>query len=171
MNLKEHIRNIPNFPKQGIQFKDLSTILIDPAVFSQVIDELTERAQKYDFDKIGALESRGFWFAPTVAYNLKKPLFPIRKPGKLPGKTVQQAYKLEYGEGIIEIHDDAVNPEEKVLLIDDLLATGGTLKGSCSLVEKVGGRVAGCLLVVELEFLKGRELLEGYKVETLIKYR
>ncbi len=170
MDLKEYIRNIPDFPQPGIQFKDLSTILLPPSIFTQTIDELTALAQTYDFDKIGALESRGFWFAPVIAYNLEKSWFPIRKPGKLPFKTIKQDYKLEYGTGTIEIHTDAVNQGERVLLIDDLLATGGTLKGSCSLVEKAGGKVAGCLLVVELEFLEGRKLLEGYRVDTLVKY-
>ncbi len=170
MDLKDHIRNIPDFPHTGVQFKDLSTILIDPAIFGQVVDDLTGLAQKYDFDKIGAFDARGFWFGPTIAYNLHKPWFPLRKPGKLPYKTIRQEYHLEYGKGVLEMNEDSVQSRERVLLIDDLLATGGTMKGACQLVERVNGSIAGCLVVVELEFLKGRELLEGYKVEALVKY-
>lgn len=170
MDLKKYIRTVPDFPKKGISFKDITPLLNDPLAFARCIQELREKFADVHFGKIGAFDARGFLFGAALAHATGVPLFPIRKKGKLPYDTVSQEYALEYGMGTLEIHTDAVWRGEQVLLVDDLLATGGTMKAGCELVEKLGGRVAGCALVIELEELGGRKILSGRNVRSLITY-
>ncbi|MHB0999485.1 MAG: adenine phosphoribosyltransferase [Armatimonadota bacterium] len=164
------IRDIPDFPKPGIIFKDITPVLQNPEAFAEVIDGLAEYADKVQPDLIVGVESRGFIFGAPVALKLGKGFVPVRKIGKLPYETIQCEYALEYGTSIVEMHKDAVKPGQKVLIIDDLLATGGTAAASAKLVEELGGKVAGIAFLIELEFLKGRSMLNGYNVESFIKY-
>lgn len=145
-----HIRNIPDFPKKGIQFKDITTALKNPEVFATIIDNLSELIKDLDIDYIAAIESRGYLFGAPLAYKLKTGLVIIRKPGKLPAEVVRESYGLEYGTDTLEMHKDAIESGKKVLLVDDLLATGGTIKAAAKLVEKVGGDVVGSLFLIEL---------------------
>jgi adenine phosphoribosyltransferase len=169
--LKSKIRDVPDYPKPGIVFKDLTTLFKDAEAFTFVIDALTEKCEQLGATKIVGIEARGFILAPTVAYNLGLGFVPIRKPGKLPYKTEQVSYDLEYGQDSVQIHVDSFENSERVLIIDDLLATGGTAAAACQLVEKVGAKVVGCGFVVGLSFLNGLEKLPK-KSETfcLIKY-
>ncbi len=167
--LKKHIRDIPDFPKPGIIFKDITPILSDSAVYTRVIDELADRYSKKKIDAIVGIESRGFLFGTSLAYRLAKPFIPVRKKGKLPYKTVEATYDLEYGSATIEMHVDALQTGQKVLIIDDLLATGGTAAATCFLVEKQGGQIVECAFVVELAFLNGRKKLK-HDVHALVKY-
>ena len=166
--MREHLREIPNFPTEGINFIDITPILQNPELFKQAVDELITLASKYDFDVIAATESRGFLFGSAMAYVMGKGLVPVRKKGKLPYDTVECEYALEYGTATIEIHTDAVKQGQKVLLVDDLLATGGTTKATAELVEKIGGEVAAIIYLVELEFLNGRDKLSKYNISALI---
>ena len=159
--LKASIRDIPDFPKPGIIFKDITPILSNSAVFSRVIDEFAARYSKKTFDTIIGIESRGFLFGASLAYKLGKPFVPVRKKGKLPYKTVEATYDLEYGAATIEMHVDAIDKGHKVIVIDDLLATGGTAAATCALVENQGGHVVECAFVVELAFLNGRNKLKS----------
>lgn len=168
--IKRVIRDVPDFPKPGIVFKDITPILQDAAVFQQTIQALVQRYQGRDFDKIAGIESRGFLFGSALSYALGKGFVLVRKKGKLPWKTVSMSYDLEYGTDTIQMHEDAVRPGEKVLLVDDLLATGGTSLAACELVEKMGGKIAECCFVVELDFLKGRERLKGKEIFSLVHY-
>lgn len=170
MDLKKFIRDIPNFPKPGIIFKDITTLLNNPEALNFTIDSLTEFAKKHGAEVITAAESRGFIFGVPVAYKLKLPFVPIRKPKKLPAATFSAEYDLEYGTDKLEIHQDAFIKGKKVLIIDDLLATGGTTKAMIELVEKVGGEIVGIGYVIELAFLNGSEKLKKYKIHSLIKY-
>ena len=170
MNLKDYIREVPDFPKKGISFKDITTLLKNPAAFDYCVHALLERFHDVEVDSIGAVESRGFLFAAPMALRLGVPLVLFRKPGKLPAETARMEYALEYGTDAVEIHLDAVGDGDRFLVIDDLLATGGTAAAACSLVEKIGGRVAGVGFVVELVGLGGRKRLSGYKVESLVEY-
>ena len=168
--LKQFVRTFDNFPKPGIAFKDIIPILTNPDAFSISIKAMDDQYRDVEFDSIGAFDARGFIFGAPLAMYQHKPFFPIRKTGKLPGPTASESYSLEYGNNVVEIQRDSVKPGDKVLLIDDLLATGGTMKAGCNLVERLGGEVLACQVVIELEDLKGRELLQGYDVRSIIKY-
>ena len=168
--IRNAIRDIPDFPKKGIVFKDITTLLNDPTLFVQSVDLMEQLINDYSFDAIAGIESRGFIFASVLAYKMNLRFLPIRKPGKLPAKTVSEEYALEYGTDRVEIHADALKQGQKVLLIDDLLATGGTAQASCRLIERLGAKVEAVLFLVELGFLNGRDLLKEYNVLSLISY-
>lgn len=171
MDLKAKLRHVMNFPKEGIDFIDITTVLQDPEALKQCVDELKAAAEKAgDFDVIVGPESRGFIFGTPLAYTLNKGFVPIRKKGKLPYSTIKVEYQLEYGTDILEMHDDAIKPGQKVLIVDDLLATGGTTESNIKLVEELGGEVVGIVYFIELSFLNGREKLKGYKVDSLVKF-
>jgi adenine phosphoribosyltransferase len=169
-NLKRLIREVPDFPKPGINFYDITTLLKDPEGLEQTIDALTEQCRGMDVDTIIGVESRGFIFATPLAYQLGTGFIPVRKPKKLPAECVSIEYELEYGTDSLEMHKDAVGEGHRVLIVDDLLATGGTARAVVDLVESVGGTVAGLLFVVELDFLSGRAKFDGYEVKSLIQY-
>lgn len=169
-NLKKLIREVPDFPKPGINFYDITTLLLDPEGLEQTIDALTEQCRGMEIDTIIGVESRGFIFATPLAYQLGAGFIPVRKPKKLPAEKVSISYDLEYGQDTLEMHKDAVGEGHRVLIVDDLLATGGTARAVCDLVESVGGTVAGLLFVVELDFLNGRSKFEGYDVKSLVRY-
>lgn len=168
--LADLIRDIPDFPKQGIVFKDITTLLADAGAFRQAIDELEERCRPYGATKVVGIESRGFIFAAPLADRLGAGFVPARKLGRLPANTVRAEYALEYGTNTVEMHRDAIASGERVLIVDDLLATGGTCRASIELVEQLGGVVAGCAFLAELTFLDGRAALPGYEVQALISY-
>ena len=168
MNLTQYLRDVHDFPKPGIVFKDISPLLADCAAMEHCIERMAASVQGRPIDRIAAIESRGFLFGTPLAMRLGVGFTPIRKPGKLPWKTHRVEYSLEYGTDALEIHQDAIGKGENVLLVDDLLATGGTMKAACDLVQRVGGTVAGCLFVVELGFLPGRAKLDGHSIEALI---
>ena len=170
MDLKSKFRHVMDFPEEGIDFIDITTVLGDKDVFKDAMDKIIGMARKYDFDIVVAPESRGFILGTPIAYALGKAFAPIRKKGKLPYKTIDIEYKLEYGSSILEIHADAVKPGQKVLVVDDLLATGGTTSANVKLVEKLGGIVVGIVCMVELSYLNGREKLKNYKVESLVQF-
>jgi len=170
MDIRDTIRNVPDFPIKGIQFKDITTLMKDGEAFRQAVDQMYEMFKDQQIDKIAAIESRGFIFGSALAYKLGIGHVPIRKPGKLPAETIFEEYSLEYGTDKMEIHVDAIEKGEKVLLVDDLLATGGTAAASCNLVEKLGGKVIGLAFLIELDFLKGREKLKNYNIKSLIVY-
>jgi adenine phosphoribosyltransferase len=170
MDIKSKIRTVENFPKEGISFKDITTLLEDPEAFKYTIDALVEIANEYEYDVIIGPEARGFIFSAPMAYASGKPFVLVRKPGKLPSETVKHEYALEYGTDALEIHKDAIKPGDKVLIVDDLLATGGTTKAAAELVEKLGAEVAVILFMIELSFLDGREKLAKYPVRNLIEY-
>jgi adenine phosphoribosyltransferase len=169
-NLKELIREVPDFPKPGINFYDITTLLKDKVGLATVVDSLRQRYLPCTCDVVIGIEARGFIFAPMVAYALGKGFVPVRKPKKLPAATVRMEYALEYGTDVLEIHADAIKPGERVLIVDDVLATGGTARAVAGLVEKLGGKVAGLGFVIELDFLNGREKLKGYDVFSLLHY-
>ena len=169
-HLKQIIREVPDFPKPGILFYDITTLLKDAAGFKTVIDALQAHYRDTRVDLVLGIEARGFIFAPALAYALGAGFIPVRKPNKLPAKTVRETYQLEYGTDSLEIHADAIQPGQNVLIVDDLLATGGTAAAVGRLVEKLGGKVAGFGFVVELDFLKGRDKLPGYDVFSLLRY-
>ena len=168
--LEDYIRTIPDFPKKGIMFRDITTVLKSPDGLKLSIDEMTKLIGDTDFDVIVGSESRGFIFGMPIAYNLHKAFVPVRKPGKLPAETVSESYNLEYGTATIEIHKDAIKPGQKVIIVDDLIATGGTAQAAIRLVEKLGGQVGKCVFLIELAGLEGRRLLEGYDVEAAVTY-
>ena len=170
MNLTKYIRDIPDFPKPGILFKDITPLLADPKAFGHAIHQLAEHYGSLPIDAIAAAEARGFLVAAPLALRLQKPLVPLRKPGKLPYRTHALQYDLEYGSAELQVHIDGVTVGHRVLLVDDLLATGGTMEAGCKLIEKAGGTVAGCAFLVELGFLKGRERLKPHEVFSLIQY-
>ncbi|MCR5388232.1 MAG: adenine phosphoribosyltransferase [Lachnospiraceae bacterium] len=169
-DLKDYIKSIPDFPEKGVMFRDVTSILDHADGLKLAIDELMARLEGVEFDVLAAAESRGFLFGMPIAYLLGKPFVPVRKKGKLPRETVSRTYDLEYGTATIEIHKDAIRPGMKVVLLDDLIATGGTINAAASLVEELGGEVVMCLFLMELVDLKGREALRGYKVESVVKY-
>jgi adenine phosphoribosyltransferase len=169
MNLANFIRDIPDFPKPGILFKDITPLLNEPAAFQESIRLFREHFQDRGIDAIAAAEARGFLFAAPLALVMTKPLVPLRKPGKLPYSTHRLQYDLEYGSAELQIHIDGFSPGARVLLVDDLLATGGTLAAACQLIEKAGGRVVSCAVLLELLFLKGREKLKGHEVFSLLQ--
>lgn len=159
--VKDYIRTIPDFPKHGIQFRDVTTLFLDPRGFRVAIDQLLHPYAGQRFDKVAGLEARGFILGGAIAHQLSVGFVPIRKAGKLPGKTIAQDYQLEYGEATMELHDDSLQPGEKVLLVDDLLATGGTAEAGIKLIEKLGAEVIGCAFVIDLPDLGGRARLEA----------
>jgi len=169
-NLRKLIREVPDFPKAGINFYDITTLLKDATGLEETIDALTELCRGMDIDTIIGVESRGFIFAAPLAYQLGTGFIPVRKPAKLPAERVSVSYDLEYGQDTLEMHKDAIGDGHNVLIVDDLLATGGTAKAVVDLVESVGGKVAGLLFVVELNFLGGRAKFDGYNVQSLIRY-
>ena len=169
-SLKKKIRNVPDYPKPGIVFRDITTMLRDKGAFREVLNILIDRYRDRPIDLIAAIEARGFIFGGALASDLNVGFVPIRKPGKLPSATMTETYALEYGQDQIQMHVDAVAPGQKVLLIDDLLATGGTLAAAARLVEKAKGEVFGIGCVIELAFLKGRERLKGYDVFSVVTY-
>jgi adenine phosphoribosyltransferase len=168
--LKQSIREVPDFPKPGILFYDITTLLKDKTGLRSVVDALKERYEESGVDVVVGVEARGFIFAPVLAYALGAGFVPVRKPRKLPAETVSEEYALEYGTDKVEVHKDAIRPGQNVLIIDDLLATGGTAAAVARLVERLGGKVAGLGFVVELDFLRGREKLGGYDVFSLLHY-
>lgn len=170
MELTEFIRNVPDFPKPGIQFKDITPLLADPSAFGYACARLAAHFAKTPIDAIAAAEARGFLFAAPMALELRKPLIPLRKPGKLPYQTISHTYSLEYGTAELHMHVDSVKPGANVLLVDDVLATGGTMAAACELIEQAGGRVAGCAFLIELGFLEGRKPLQGYDCFSLLTY-
>lgn len=170
MNLKDKIRVIEDFPNKGISFKDVTTLLKDKEGMKTCIDELVDKFKDLNIDIVVGPESRGFIFATPLAYILGAGFVPVRKPGKLPAETLRFTYDLEYGTDSLEIHKDAIQKGQNILIVDDLLATGGTMSATAKLVEELGGNVVGLGFLVELEGLKGRDKLEGYKVESLVKY-
>ncbi len=169
-DIKKYIRSIPDFPKPGINFKDITSLLIDPAALKITLRELFDFAKNKAINKVVGIEARGFIFGTMLAERLDAGFVPVRKPGKLPGKIIKQEYALEYGSDTVEIHADAIQEGDKVLVHDDLLATGGTADAACKLVEKLGGKVVQVSFVIELSFLKGREKLKSYDVRTLVDY-
>ena len=170
MDLRDYIRDIPGFPEPGIVFKDLTPMLLDPAAFDHAVTLLADYARPLEVDLIVAAEARGFIFGGALARELRVGFVPARKPGKLPHETVSVRYGLEYGVDELHLHADALRGGTRVLIHDDLLATGGTSRAKIDLVEQLGGRVVGCAFVVELAFLDGRRALEGYDVQALIRY-
>ena len=169
-NLRKLIREVPDFPKPGINFYDITTLLLDPAGLKGTIDALCEQVDGSKIDTVIGVESRGFIFATPIAYQIGAGFIPVRKPKKLPAEKVSVSYDLEYGQDTLEMHKDAVGEGQRVLIVDDLLATGGTARAVVDLVESVGGTVAGLLFVVELDFLNGRSKFDGYDVRSLIHY-
>ncbi len=172
MDLKNYIRSIPDYPKKGILFRDITTLIKNPDAFKFANNKIIEIAKKIEFDKVAAIESRGFVFASTLAYTLNKPFILLRKKDKLPAETHSVDFKLEYGEATIEVHKDSISDGDKVLVIDDLIATGGTAEAAAKLIEISGGKVAGFIFVISLFDLPGNKLLldKGYKTESLIKF-
>ncbi len=170
MELKKLIRDVPNFPKQGIIFKDITTLLKDPKGLNSAADELFNLLYNKQITKVAGIESRGFILGAIVAQKLGVGFVPIRKPSKLPAETISESYALEYGTDRIEIHKDAIQEGDKILLHDDLLATGGTMEAACKLVERLGGEVVQISFLIELNFLNGRDKLKKYDVRSLIQY-
>ncbi len=170
MDLTAFIRDIPDFPKKGIIFKDITPLLRDPGAFMVAIDRLAELVQDVEFDLVVAPEARGFIIGSALAYKMGKGFVPVRKPGKLPYKTVSQTFQLEYGTDELQIHVDAIKEGQRVLVVDDVLATGGTAEALGKLVKKLGGQVGAMLFLVELTFLGARERLKDYRIESLIRY-
>ncbi len=169
--VEDYVRTIPDFPEPGIMFRDITTVLGDADGLELAIDEMQKRiGDPKDVDVIVGLESRGFIFGMPLAYNLHKPFVLVRKKGKLPCETVEQTYDLEYGSATIEMHKDSIKPGQKVVVVDDLIATGGTVAAAVKLIEKLGGDVRKCVFLMELAGLNGRQKLEGYDVETVISY-
>ncbi len=170
MDLAKLVRDVPDFPVEGILFKDITTLLQRPDAFREAVDALAGRFADRGVDQVVAIESRGFVFGAPLAYKLKAGFVPVRKPGKLPAKTISVEYSLEYGTNTLEVHVDAIEPGQKVLLVDDLLATGGSARAAIELVERLGGVVVGAAFLIELESLQGAKKLEGYEVFSLIRF-
>ncbi len=170
MDLKSYIRDVPDFPRAGVLFKDITPLLCDPSAFAYAVSALSAHYAARPIDAIAAAEARGFLFAAPMALQLRKPLVPLRKPGKLPGATHSLRYELEYGAAELQVHTDAIPAGSRILLVDDVLATGGTMAAACKLIERAGGIVAGCAFLLELTALKGREQLAGRDCFSLITY-
>lgn len=169
-SLKKAVREVPDYPKKGILFYDITTLIRNPQAFAQALDTLCGRYVGRRIDAVLGVESRGFIFGAAMAYRLGTGFIPVRKPGKLPAEVIRETYSLEYGKDTVEMHRDAVRPGQRILLVDDLLATGGTAAAACSLVEKAGGEVLECCFLIELVFLNGRRKLGDRKVYSLMKY-
>ena len=172
MNLKEFIRSIPDYPKKGILFRDITTLIKDEKAFEETINQIVEKSKRYKFDKVAAIESRGFVFASAVSYILKKPFIMLRKKDKLPADVYSVDFELEYGTATIEVHKDSINKNENVLIIDDLIATGGTAKAAAKLIEISNGNVAAFIFVIDLFDLNGAKNLkkDGFNVESLMEF-
>ena len=170
MDLKDKIRSIENFPQEGVLFRDITTLLKDAEGMKEALDQMTAKLEGVDFDLVLGPESRGFIFGMPVAYNMGKGFVPVRKAGKLPAEVVSKEYALEYGTATIEMHKDAIQPGQKVVIVDDLMATGGTAKAIVEMVEEMGAEVAAMLFLIELDFLEGRKVLPDYKIESVIHY-
>ena len=170
MDLYTYIRNVKDFPKPGIDFKDITPLLNSPVATLACLDQLLKMLGDRKVDKVVGIESRGFFFATLLAHKLNAGFVPIRKPGKLPHKTIKRSYALEYGDDHIEMHIDAIENGDLVLLHDDVLATGGTAKAACELIEQLGGKIVQCNFLMELQFLRGREKIAGYDVQSVLKY-
>lgn len=170
VDLKAKIRNVPDFPKKGILFKDITTLLRDAHAFKYAVKELLSMIKDKKIDVVASAESRGFILGSVLSYELNAGFVPLRKPGKLPYKTIKQEFDTEYSKDAFEIHVDAIEKGDRVLIVDDLLATGGTAKAAVDLVERLGGKVVGLAFLVELSFLQGREKLKGYDVYSVVKY-
>jgi adenine phosphoribosyltransferase len=170
MELEKFIRDVPDFPEKGIIFKDITTLLKEPEALKYVIDSMVKRYADKKIDKVVGIESRGFIFGAAVAYHLGCGFVPARKPGKLPAESIREDYTLEYGTNTLEMHTDAIEPGERVAIIDDLLATGGTAVAVAKLVERLKGTVVGIEFLIELDFLKGRDKLEGYDINSYLHY-
>lgn len=168
--LKKMIREVPDFPKPGILFYDVTTLLKNPTGLQKVVDILAMRYRGAGIQKVLGIESRGFIFAPSVAYNLGAGFVPVRKPGKLPAQTLRLSYDLEYGRDALEIHRDAIESGERVLIVDDLIATGGTAAAAVQMARQLGAEIAGVAFLIELDFLKGREKLQGCEVFSILRY-
>ena len=168
--LKDYVRTIPNFPEEGVMFRDITTVLQDPEGLQLAINGMQEKIKDLDFDVVVGAESRGFLFGMPIAYNLNKAFVPVTKKGKLPSDTISESYDLEYGQATLEIHTDAIKPNQKVVIIDDLIATGGTLEAIIKLVEKLGGEVVRICCLIDLPELGGKEKIKDYKVETVISF-
>ena len=171
MDLKSIIRNVPDFPKKGIVFKDITTLLKDREALAQAVKNMAEPFRDDGINLVAGIESRGFIFGTCIAMELDTGFVPVRKPGKLPAKTVKQEYSLEYGTDALEIHEDGIRRGQNVLVVDDLLATGGTAEATCKLVESLGGKIAGLVFLIELGFLNGREKLGKRRIVSLINYK
>ena len=170
MQLSELIRDVPDFPKDGILFKDITTLLKEPRALRAFVDDLAGRFEGERVDKVAAAESRGFIIGMPISYKLGAGFVPARKPGRLPAETISAEYELEYGTNALEMHTDAISPGERVLVVDDLLATGGTMGATMELVERLGGEIVGLGFLIELAFLRGRDRLPGHRIESLIQY-
>jgi len=168
--IEQYIRNIPDFPKKGVQYKDITPLLLDPKVMKDTLDALAKPLAGQKIDKVVGVEARGFLFGILLAKELNAGFVPIRKPGKLPYDTISATYDLEYGTDSIQVHTDAILPGEKVLMHDDVLATGGTASAACSLIERLGGEIVACNFILELKELKGREKLKEFDIRTLVSY-
>ena len=168
--IEEYVRTIPDFPEKGIMFRDITTVLSDAEGLHLAIDEMKHLLDNVEYDVVAGTESRGFIFGVPIAYSCNKPFVPIRKKGKLPCETVEATYDLEYGQATIEMHKDSIKPGQKVVLVDDLIATGGTIEAAIKLVEELGGKVVKVIFLMELAGLKGRERLKGYDVASVISY-
>ncbi|MDD6035387.1 MAG: adenine phosphoribosyltransferase [Lachnospiraceae bacterium] len=169
-SVEDYIRTIPDFPEPGIMFRDVTSVLQNPEGFQLAINELQKRIEHTEFDVIVGAESRGFIFGAPLAYNMHKAFVPVRKKGKLPCETIEATYELEYGTATIEMHKDAIRPGQKVVLVDDLIATGGTIEAAVKLIEQLGGKVVKILFLLELAGLQGRKRLAGYDVESVVTY-
>jgi len=170
MNLKSHIRNVKDFPKPGIMFRDITTLLKNPEAYNYTLEQLLDFAKDKKINKVVGIESRGFIFGSVLALKLNCGFIPVRKPGKLPAEKVSISYSLEYGEDRLEMHKDAIEPGDKVLVHDDLLATGGTMNAVCQLIEQLGGEIVQVSFIVELSFLHGRDKLKPYDVRSIVNY-
>jgi adenine phosphoribosyltransferase len=170
INFDEHIRNIPDFPIKGIQFKDITTLIKEGEVFSSAVDYMYDHFRQKIITKIVGIESRGFIFGAAMAYKLNVGFVPIRKPGKLPGDILAEEYQLEYGKDSVEVHIDGINKEDKVLIVDDLLATGGTAGATAKLIERIGAEIVGFSFLIELTELNGRSRISDYEIHSLIQY-
>jgi adenine phosphoribosyltransferase len=170
MRLASLVRDVPDFPIEGILFKDITTLIRDADAFREAVDWMTDQYAESDVDRVVAIEARGYIFGAPLAYNWGVGFVPIRKPGKLPAEIISESYELEYGTNSLEIHADSIEPGQRVLVVDDLLATGGSARAAIKLVERLGGKVIGVAFLIELDFLHGRDMLEGYDVRSLINY-
>jgi len=170
-DLKKHIRSIPDFPKKGIVFRDITTLLLKGDALREAVDALAEQFAGERIDKVVGIEARGFILGGAVACKLGAGFVPVRKRGKLPAETIEKTYELEYGTDTLAMHRDAIKPGQRVLMIDDLLATGGTMAASCEMVEELGGKVVACAFLIELSFLNGREKLKRHRIVALIDYK
>ena len=169
-DLKRYIREVPDWPKPGILFYDITTLLKDPLALRMTVDRFVWLYASERVDKVVGMESRGFMFGPIVAYDLNAGFVPVRKPGKLPAKTIEESYALEYGSDRLQMHEDAIEEGDRVLIVDDLVATGGTAAATAKLIEQRGGKVIGMGFIIELTFLEPRQKLDGYRLESLIRY-